>query len=229
MVKYATALRLGTAETESILRRFTRTTIQHPTYQAICELGKAKKTIFLCHYLRDESLRREIQEGLNVIERWNGVNDFIFFGCGGEFMTNDREEREISMLCLHLLQSSLVYINTLMIQEILTAPDRKFSLAGLQGTAHALFTYTSILTAPSGSTCRHALSSRGSFRRAYNIVLDGRKKARCWVWAILVFLFRFIVRVMERSAAAVSYHNNHWSLAPRRDSAYRQICIAKSI
>ena len=43
-------------------------------------------------------------------------------------MTNDREEREISMLCLHLLQSSLVYINTLMIQEILTAPDRKFSL-----------------------------------------------------------------------------------------------------
>ena len=74
MVKYATALRLGTAETESILRRFTRTNIQHPTYQAICELGKAKRTIFVCHYLHDESLRREIQEGLNVIERWNGVN-----------------------------------------------------------------------------------------------------------------------------------------------------------
>ena len=32
MIKYATALRLGTAETESILRRFTRNNLQHPTY-----------------------------------------------------------------------------------------------------------------------------------------------------------------------------------------------------
>ena len=31
MVKYTTALRLGTAETEAILRRFTRTNLQHPT------------------------------------------------------------------------------------------------------------------------------------------------------------------------------------------------------
>jgi TnpA family transposase len=31
MVKYATALRLGTAETEALLRRFTRANVQHPT------------------------------------------------------------------------------------------------------------------------------------------------------------------------------------------------------
>jgi TnpA family transposase len=31
MVKYATALRLGTAETEAILRRFTRNNVQRPT------------------------------------------------------------------------------------------------------------------------------------------------------------------------------------------------------
>ncbi len=47
MVKLATALRLGTAETESILRRFTRANVKHPTYQALSELGKAVKTIFL--------------------------------------------------------------------------------------------------------------------------------------------------------------------------------------
>ena len=51
MVKYATALRLGTAETEAILRRFTRNNVQHPTYKALAELGKAVKTIFLCRYL----------------------------------------------------------------------------------------------------------------------------------------------------------------------------------
>src|SRR6266567_5052242 len=38
MIKYATALRLGTAETEAILRRFTQTGLKHPTYQAFAEL-----------------------------------------------------------------------------------------------------------------------------------------------------------------------------------------------
>jgi TnpA family transposase len=37
MVKYATALRLGTAETEAILRRFTRNNLQHPTYKAYAQ------------------------------------------------------------------------------------------------------------------------------------------------------------------------------------------------
>ncbi len=63
MVKYATALRLGTADTEAILRRFTRNNLQHPTYQALAELGRAIKTIFLRQYLESEELRREIHAG----------------------------------------------------------------------------------------------------------------------------------------------------------------------
>jgi TnpA family transposase len=122
MVKYATALRLGTAETEAILRRFTRNNLQHPTYQALAELGKAVKTIFLCRYLRSETLRREIHEGLNVIESWNSTNSFIFYGKSGEFATNRLEDQELAMLSLHLLQSCLVFINTLMLQQVLGEP-----------------------------------------------------------------------------------------------------------
>jgi TnpA family transposase len=123
MVKYPTALRLGTAETEAILKRFTRNNLKHPTYLALAELGKAIKTIFLCQYLHSESLRQEIQEGLNVIENWNGANNFILYGKGGEIASNDLENQEITMLALHLLQISLVYINTLMIQRILGEPN----------------------------------------------------------------------------------------------------------
>jgi len=119
MVKYATALRLGTAETEAILRRFTRNNVQHPTYKALAELGKAIKTIFLCRYFQSIELRREIHEGLNVVENWNSANGFILFGNSSEMTTNRRKDMELTMLALHLLQICMVYINTLMIQQVL--------------------------------------------------------------------------------------------------------------
>ena len=120
IIRYTAALRLGTADAESILKRFNRHNRQHPTYKALAELGKAIKTIFLCQYLQHEELRQEIHEGLNVVERWNGVNSFIFYGKGGEISTNSRDDQELAVLCLHLLQICLVYINTLMIQQVLT-------------------------------------------------------------------------------------------------------------
>jgi TnpA family transposase len=122
MVKYATALRLGTAETEAILRRFTGNNLQHPTYKALMELGKARRTIFLCRYLRLLELRREIQEGLNVVENWNSANDFILIGKGGDIAAHRQEDQEVMMLALHLLQNAMVYINTLMIQRVLSEP-----------------------------------------------------------------------------------------------------------
>ena len=122
MIKYTTALRLGTAETEAILRRFTKKNVQHPTYKAFAELGKAIKTIFLSHYLHCEELRREINEGLNVVEQWNGATDFVFFARRGDLTSNRREDHEVSMLALHLIQNCMVYINTLMIQKVLAQP-----------------------------------------------------------------------------------------------------------
>ena len=118
MVKYTAALEQGTADPESILKRFTRGNESHPIYRALQELGKAVKTIFLCRYLADENVRREIHGGLNVIENWNSANGFIFFGKSGEVSSNRLEEQELSVLALHLLQNCLVYVNTLMIQRV---------------------------------------------------------------------------------------------------------------
>jgi TnpA family transposase len=65
---------------------------------------------------------REINEGLNVVEQWNGATDFVFFARRGEMVSNRREDHEISMLALHLIQNCMVYINTLMIQKVLAQP-----------------------------------------------------------------------------------------------------------
>lgn len=122
MVKHAVALKMGMADAESLLRRFCRNNSQHPAYKALGELGKAIKTIFLCRYLNSEELRREIHEGLNVVESWNSTNGFIYYGKRGEISTNRKDHQEMGLLCLHLLQASMVYINTLMIQQVLKEP-----------------------------------------------------------------------------------------------------------
>lgn len=119
MIKYATAIRTGTASAEAILRRFAKTNAMHPTYQAMIEVGRAQKTIFCARYLRDRALQREINAGLNVVEGWNRANAIIFFGKGGDIATNRRDEQELSVLCLRVLQCALVYVNTLMLQDVL--------------------------------------------------------------------------------------------------------------
>jgi TnpA family transposase len=143
MVKYATALKMGTADTEDILRRFTRKNAQHPIYQALAQLGEACKTAFLCRYLRTPGLRREIHEGLQVVENWNSVNSFIFFARGGDIASNRVDDQEIAMLCLHLLQLTMVYINTLMIQRILGEPEwrSRFTAPDWRGLTPLLFTH----------------------------------------------------------------------------------------
>ena len=121
MIKYATAIRTGTASTEAILRRFTRNAA-HPTYAAMLEVGRAQKTIFIARYLRLRDLQREIEEGLNVVESWNGANGVLAYGKRGDIQSNRRDEQELFVLCLRILQAALVYINTLMLQDVLGEP-----------------------------------------------------------------------------------------------------------
>jgi TnpA family transposase len=90
MRKQAIALMQRTATAEAILKRFNSYNTTHPTYKALAELGKVEKTIYLCDYLSSLDLRYEVQEGLNVVERWNGANEFICYGRQGVFATNSR-------------------------------------------------------------------------------------------------------------------------------------------
>src|SRR6516165_12814969 len=50
------------------------------------------------------------------------INDFVFFARRGELVSNRTEDHELSMLALHLLQNCMVYINTLMMQQVLARP-----------------------------------------------------------------------------------------------------------
>jgi TnpA family transposase len=101
----------------AILKRYNSYNRTHPTYKALTELGKAEKTIFLCHYLPSRETQREVQEGLNVVENWNATTDFICYGRQGELPTNSREQLEVVTLSLQLLQNCLMLINTILLER----------------------------------------------------------------------------------------------------------------
>lgn len=123
VVRVVAALKTRTVEADVMIKRFSKDNYNHPVYRAMNEIGKAVKTIFLCRYLMSEALRVEVHEALNVVERLNSIMHFIFYGKLGELRSNQREQQELAIACLHLLQVSMVYINTLIIQEILSSPE----------------------------------------------------------------------------------------------------------
>lgn len=127
------------------MRRLTRHKVQHPTYTALLELGTARRTIFLCRSLRLRELRREMHEGLNVVENWHSANDCILFGTGGDIATNRREDQELAMLALHLLQNALVYIKTLMLQRVLreAAWETRLTVEDLRALTPLIYAHVS--------------------------------------------------------------------------------------
>jgi TnpA family transposase len=140
MVKYATAIRTRSAQTAAILRRFQSANAMHPTYQAMLEVGRAQRTLFVARYLRDRELQREINSGLNVAESWNAGNSVIYFGKGGDIPANRRDEQELSVLCLRVLQGAAVYLNTLMIQDVLDDGLAELSPDDLRGLTPLFWT-----------------------------------------------------------------------------------------
>lgn len=57
-----------------------------------------------------------------MVESWNSANTVLHYGKDGALTGSDREHAETSMLALHLLQSALVHVNTLLLQQVLAEP-----------------------------------------------------------------------------------------------------------
>lgn len=48
---------------------------------------------------------------------------FIFYGKLGEISTKIKEYQELYIVCLHLLQACMAYINTIIFQKVLSKPE----------------------------------------------------------------------------------------------------------
>lgn len=122
-IRHMIALKKGIMDPDVFVKRFSQDNYQHPVYRTIVEIGKVEKTNFLCRYLMSEELRIEVHEAQNVVERLNSIMGFIFYGKLGEISTNIKKEQELAIVCLHLLQACMAYINTIIFQNILSRPE----------------------------------------------------------------------------------------------------------
>ena len=122
LIKYATAIRVGTASTEAILRRFTRTA-SHPVYQAMLEVGPRAED----HLRRPLPARpRPPARDPGGPQRRRGMERRQRH----HLLRQERRTRlqpprpaRTLVLALHLLQTALVFVNTLMIQDMLADPE----------------------------------------------------------------------------------------------------------
>ncbi|MFJ9968463.1 Tn3 family transposase [Streptomyces avermitilis] len=91
------------------------------------------------------------------MENWNSANHDLFYGKDGE-LTGAEESQEVSMLALHLLQSALVHVNTLLLQEVLAEPKWAANLtdADRRGLSPLFWTHVN----PYGRFERHDPPSR---------------------------------------------------------------------
>ena len=112
ITKIAVAIAENGVSPIAVLRRFNTYSRRNTTYRAILEFGKVVKTNFLCEYLPSPDLQREVQEGLNKVEAWNGLNSFIHYGKAGGITERQLMDQRQSVACLQLIQSCIIFWNT---------------------------------------------------------------------------------------------------------------------
>ena len=69
------------------------------------------------------ALQRAINDGLERDRVLEPRQLVIFYGKNAELASNRRDEQEMSVLCLRICQAAMVYVNVLMIQDVLADPD----------------------------------------------------------------------------------------------------------
>ncbi|WP_162820973.1 Tn3 family transposase, partial [Escherichia coli] len=88
--------------------------------QAIMEVGRVNKTLYLLNYIDDEDYRRRILTQLNRGEGRHAVARAICYGQRGEIRKRYREGQEDQLGALGLVTNAVVLWNTLYMQEALS-------------------------------------------------------------------------------------------------------------
>ena len=119
MLRMAGSLKLGTVQASALIRSLLRSERPSSLAQAIINLGRINKTIYLLNYIDAEEYRRRILTQLNRGEGRHKVARTICYGKRGEIRKAYREGQEDQLNALGLVTNAVVLWNTLYMQAAL--------------------------------------------------------------------------------------------------------------
>jgi TnpA family transposase len=119
MLRIAGSLKLGTIHASELIRSLLKSERPSGLAQAIIEVGRINKTLYLLNYIDDEEYRRRILTQLNRGEGRHSVARIICHGQRGEIRKRYREGQEDQLGALGLVNNAVVLWNTIYMQAAL--------------------------------------------------------------------------------------------------------------
>ena len=119
MLRVAGSLKLGTVHVSELVRSLLKSDRPSSLAQAIIELGRLNRTIYLLNYIDNKEYRRRILTQLNRGEGRHKVSRMICHGKRGEIRKAYREGQEDQLNALGLVINAVVLWNTIYMQAAL--------------------------------------------------------------------------------------------------------------
>lgn len=113
MLRVAGSLKLGTVSASELIRSLLKSDRPSALAQAIIEVGRINKTLYLLNYIDNEDYRRRILTQLNRGESRHALARAICYGKRGEIQQSYREGQEDQLGALGLVTNAVVLWNTI--------------------------------------------------------------------------------------------------------------------
>jgi TnpA family transposase len=117
ILRIISSIKLKKLTASQLLKRLSSYAKKNPLYAALREFGRIVKTHFILTYASDLKLRQSIQKQLNKIELANKFSNAVFFDNNREFHYADKEEQEIVVGCIRLMQNAVILWNYMYLSQ----------------------------------------------------------------------------------------------------------------
>jgi TnpA family transposase len=101
-----------------ILNRLGSYARRNSIHQALAEIGRVHKSMFILRYLDDEEYRRHISRELNKGETSHGLSRFLCFGKDGAIRGREFQDQLHTFSCLGVLHNAVIAWNALAMTSI---------------------------------------------------------------------------------------------------------------
>ena len=119
MVHLFASVHSGYSSAIHVLARYGSAARGDPLYEAMVQVGKLLRTVFLCDYFVNEAFRRELLRVLNRGEAVNALKRSIYVGRISSYQAKQHEEMQAVADALSLLANLVMAWNTMKMQSVL--------------------------------------------------------------------------------------------------------------